>query len=145
VGGSDTGTPIFFPAAFAPPVVGMHACFWEKGIPEDLGTLNPNEGSEAYGLNDRGQIVGRSGNDAFLWEQAAMKNLGTGAAYNVNNAGTVIADSFLWQHGVRTQLLSLLPANSGWTSLEGRDINDRGEITGSGIHNGNTRAFLMWH
>jgi len=145
VGGSDTGTHILFPAAFAPPALGIHACLWDKGIPQDLGTLHPNEGSEAYGINDNTRIVGRSGNDAFLWHHGAMTNLGPGAAYNINNNEAVIGDSFLWHAGVRTALMALLPANSGWTSLQGRDINDFGEIVGTGVHNGNTRAFLMWH
>lgn len=55
----------------------------------------------------------------------------------------VIGDRFLWHGGARTALATLLAPNSGWSSLEGRDIDD-GEIVGTGIHNGNTRAFLMW-
>jgi probable HAF family extracellular repeat protein len=146
VGGADTGQPIFYPKAFGAPVVGMHACLWDKGIVQDLGTLHPNEGSEAYGVNDRGQIVGRSGNNAFLWQHGAMHDLGPGAAYNVNNSGFVIGDTFLWHNGVRTPLANLLPANSGWQITEGRDINDAGEIVGTGVHAPNTaaRAFLLY-
>ena len=145
VGGSDTGQPIRFPAAFAPPVPGMHAVLWDKGQVRDLGTLQPNEGSEAYGINDRGQIVGRSGNNAFLWQNGNMISLGQGAAYNINNSGFVIGDTFLWHGGIRTPLANLLPPNSGWQITEGRDINDAGEIVGTGIHApGNTpHAFLM--
>jgi len=144
VGGSDTGLPISFPPAYAPPPVGMHACLWDKGIAQDLGTLHANEGSEAYGINDKKQVVGRSGNHAFLWHNGAMTDLGAGAAYNINSNAAVIGDSFLWHGGARTALTALLPANSGWSSLEGRDINDNGEIVGTGVHSGNTRAFLMW-
>lgn len=144
VGGSDTGTPIFFPAAYAAPALGIHACLWDKGIPQDLGALHANEGSEAYGINDKSRIVGRSGNHAFLWHNGAMTDLGAGAAYNINNNEAVIGDSFLWHAGARTALMALLPPNSGWSSLEGRDINDYAEIVGTGVHNGNTRAFLMW-
>ena len=147
VGGSDTGSPYgfpFFPAAYGPPAPGMHACLWDKGIAQDLGAINANEGSEAYGINDHAQVVGRSGNHAFLWHHGAMTDLGTGAAFNINNHGAIIGDSFLSIAGIRTPLTALLPANSGWVSLAGRDINDRGEIVGTGVHNGNTRAFLMW-
>lgn len=144
VGGSDIGTPVFYPIAFAAPHVGIHACLWDKGIARDLGALHANEGSEAYGMNDKTQVVGRSGNHAFLWHAGAMTDLGAGAAYNVNIHGTVIGDSFLWHGGVRTALTTLLAANSGWSSLEGRDINDHGEIVGTGVHQGNTSAFLMW-
>jgi probable HAF family extracellular repeat protein len=146
VGGSDTGNPIPFPAAFAPPIPGVHACFWDKGQVQDLGTLHPNDGSEAYGINNRGQVVGRSGNNAFLWQNGVMRDLGAGAAYNINNSSLVIGDTFLWQNGARTPLANLLPANSGWQITEGRDINDAGEIVGTGIHvpNNPHHAFLMY-
>jgi probable HAF family extracellular repeat protein len=148
VGGSDTGQPIFFPAAFAPPVPGMHACLWDKGIVHDLGTMNPNEGSEAYGINDKGQVVGRSGANAFLWHNGVFTNLGPGSAYNINNNGFVVGDTFLWHAGIRTPLANLLPPNSGWQITEGRDINDAGEIVGTGLHAGTPnnapRGFILY-
>lgn len=143
-GGSDTGQPISNHQLYAPPVPGIHAVMWDNGLVTDLGTLNPGEGSEAYGINDRAQIVGRSGNHAVLWHGGARTNLGPGIPYNINNAGVVIGDTFLWHGGVRTPLASLLPAGSGWSNLEGRDINDQGRITGTGTHSGQPRAFLMW-
>jgi probable HAF family extracellular repeat protein len=144
VGGSDIGKPILYPIAFAAPHAGIHACLWDKGIAQDLGSLHASEGSEAYGINDKTQVVGRSGNHAFLWHNGTMTDLGAGSAYNVNNGGAVVGDSFLWHGGARTALTALLPANSGWSSLEGRDINDYGAIVGTGIRQGNARAFLMW-
>jgi probable HAF family extracellular repeat protein len=50
---------------------------------------------------------------------------------------------FLWKNGTRTDLETLLPPGSGWTSLSAEDINDRGEIVGTGIHNGALHAFLL--
>jgi probable HAF family extracellular repeat protein len=148
VGGSDTGNPIAFPQAFAPPVLGMHACLWDKGIVHDLGALHPNEGSEAYGINDKGQVVGRSGNNAFLWQNGVFTDLGPGAAFNINNNGFDIGDTFLWHAGTRTPLANLLPANSGWQITQGRDINDSGAIVGTGLHAGTPgnapRGFLMF-
>lgn len=143
-GGSDTGQPIFNPKPYAPPVPGIHAVVWDNGLVTDLGTLNPGEGSEAYGINDNSQIVGVSGKNAVLWHGGAKTNLGPGIAFNVNNAGVVIGDTFLWHGGTRTLLASLLPAGSGWSNLEGRDINDQGRITGTGTYGGQQRAFLMW-
>jgi probable HAF family extracellular repeat protein len=51
---------------------GTHIC--------DLGTLDADATAEAWGVNERGQVVGRScppiGNcKAFLWEDGEMKNL----------------------------------------------------------------------
>jgi probable HAF family extracellular repeat protein len=144
VGGSDVGNPNFFPKAFGAPAVGIHACLWDKGIVHDLGALHANEGSEAYGLNDNVQIVGRSGNHAFLWQNGLMTDLGAGAAFNINKGGAVIGDNFLWHNGAHTPLVALLPPHSGWTSLQGRDINDYGDIVGTGVHNGQVRAFILW-
>ncbi len=145
VGASDTADIIPpYKAPFAPPVPGMHACLWDRGQVISLGSLAPGEGSEAYGINDRTQIVGRSGNNAFLWEFGHIVNLGPGAAFKINNLGVVIGDTFLWVAGERTPLASLLPVGSGWTSLVGSDISDFGEIVGKGLHNGVERGFLMY-
>lgn len=148
VGGSDTGNPIPFPAAFGAPVPGMHAVLWDKGIVRDLGTLHPNEGAEAYGINDKGQVVGRSGNNAFLWQNGVFTDLGPGAAFNINNNGFIIGDTFLWHAGIRTPLANLLPPNSGWQITTGQDINDAGEIVGTGIHagvpNNAPRGFILY-
>jgi probable HAF family extracellular repeat protein len=67
-------------------------------------SAGPNDRSEAYGINDHGQVVGRSGNHAFLWQNGVMRDLGPGAAYNINNSGFVIGDTFLWHNGTRTPL-----------------------------------------
>jgi len=40
-------------------------------------------------------------------------------------------------------ILSLLPANSGWTNLNATGINDAGQIVGEGLINGQEQAFLM--
>ena len=143
VGGSDTGTPIRFPGVFCSSGTGIHAVLWESGQVIDLGTLNPGEGSEAYGVNDKGQIVGRSGNNAILWYKGTKTNLGPGAAFNINNQGVVIGDCFLWNNRNRTELLSLVPPGSDWTNLVAADINDQWAIAGTGTHHGKTRGFLL--
>ena len=38
---------------------------------------------------------------------------------------------------------NLIPPNSGWVLEFANAINDHGQITGSGTHNGATRAFLL--
>jgi probable HAF family extracellular repeat protein len=80
----------------------------------DLGTL---DGSQSIGLsiNTAGQVVGYSGSHAFVTENGLMQDLNT-----------------------------LLAANSlGWELTEAKGINDIGQITGSGIINGATHAYLL--
>jgi probable HAF family extracellular repeat protein len=40
-------------------------------------------------------------------------------------------------------LESMIPEDSGWVLQIARAINNDGQITGTGIHNGATRAFLL--
>jgi len=83
------------------------AFLWTKeGGLVNLGTLEGDTQSSAWGINDFGQVVGQSfggpnGPRAFIYENAKMTNLN-----------------------------SLLPASSTLSLLIGQDINDAGVITG---------------
>ena len=50
--------------------------------------------------------------------------------------------AFLYNGTNTIDLNSLLPANSGWTLTEAWDINNKGQILGAGVYNGNTVDFL---
>ena len=121
----------------------------------DLGTLG-GDYSVAYGLNDRGQIVGRSsvepGNPyvyhAFLWENNIMTDIGTlsgstSCARAINSFGTIVGyydytKGFIWENNVMTYLGSL-----GTQSSQGYGINDQKQIAGNSyIDSLNDRAFL---
>jgi len=74
----------------------------------DLGVLPGHECSDAWAINESGQIVVRS--------------------LAVNGEGL----AFVWddQHGMRA-LRDLVPANVGWTGFYPIGINDRGQIVGN--------------
>ena len=78
----------------------------------------------AYGINNCGQIVGYSGPD---------KN-----GSDLHNTHAV-----LWENGQVIDLQNQIPGNSGWVLRQAAGINDRGQITGIGQHNGKNRAFLL--
>jgi len=129
---------------------------WRKGtlIAFNL-ALSPSEDGFPLDINNAGDVVGASfdialnKNTAVLLRHGRLIPLGPGVATSINNRGQVVGfvpggdGGFLWKNGTRTDLETLLPPGSGWTSLSAEDINDRGEIVGTGIHNGALHAFLL--
>jgi probable HAF family extracellular repeat protein len=128
----------------------------------DLGTLPGGDFSEAYAVNDSGQVVGQSatssGYHAFSYSAGTMTDLGalTGGgvseAYGVNNSGEVVGaasvsggltHAFLYTAGAMVDLNSLIPPGSGWVLVWAQGINDNGQIVGQGFTpSGETHAFL---
>ncbi|HEY6887385.1 MAG TPA: hypothetical protein VI300_06380 [Solirubrobacter sp.] len=90
----------FFTYGVSDPVP-IHAFSWTQATGMiDLGTLPGATTSSAYGINDRGQIVGESGGRPFLFSpDTGMTELGllpgdtSGAAYAINDHGQVVGVS----------------------------------------------------
>lgn len=140
---------------------GTKAFLWQNGLMTDLGTLGGTI-TAANGINVLTQIVGvssiPSGSPrAFLWENGTMQDLGTltgtgSTAYAINDSSQIVGyytlasgggRACLWDKGAAFDLNTLIPSNSGWILEGARDINNKGEIVGSGSHNGQTRGFIL--
>lgn len=149
-----------------------HAFLYSNGTMKDLGTIggNPNGGSKAHDINDKGQIAGEStvGDDLFtvhaaLWQGGKVTDLGglVGLPYSygksINEAGhvvgfvaavdeTIAGDSrraFLYRDGRMLNLNDAIPLNTPWVLLQANSINDNGVIVGVGTLNGEPRAFML--
>jgi probable HAF family extracellular repeat protein len=145
-----------------------HAFLYENGQMIDLGTV-PGAPSytgisySAAGINGSGQVVGswydyNSGDEhAVLYDHGQNVDLGTlpGGSFSyatrINASGQVVGGSdtssgehaFLYENGQMVDLNDRIPSDSGWVLRAARDINDEGQIVGSGVHNGQVRAFLL--
>jgi probable HAF family extracellular repeat protein len=140
---------------------------WENGQMTALDPLPGGLRSAAFDINDVGQICGLSRqpggppyfipfNVAVLWEDGVVNNLGVhglSSASAINNHGQVVglratgnsspSTAFIWQNGVTQNLNNLIPSDSGWDLRSARDINDAGQIVGSGRHPQADRAYLL--
>ena len=98
----------------------MRAIRWTGGVPQDLGTLDTPvpEGSEASGINNRGDVVGGS-NYEYLWD---------------GGGGWVSPHAFLYRDGVMRDLNDLIPADSGWVLEKAIATNDAGQIVAWARH-----------
>ena len=160
-----------------------HAFLWQRNAKagrrrerqdemRDLGTLPGWINSYAYGINDRGEVVGSVSDatgrpygvdidptdtdgraDAFLWRDGKMTSLGTlpgsrdSEAYGIDDSGTIVGRSdgkaVAWQEGKIRDLNAFIPAGSGWVLQEARAINRKGQIVGIGTLAGKPHSFLL--
>jgi probable HAF family extracellular repeat protein len=89
----------------------LHAFIWTKrGGIQPLGALPGHVHSEAYGINQRRQVVGVS-----------------------CDANFVDCRAFIWQDGVMTDLNNLKPAGYSARLEQAKDINAKGEVAGRAI------------
>ena len=124
----------------------MHAVLWQSGTVTDLGI-----GGLARGINDSGEIVGTFYSEgkghAFLYREGEVTNLGISGwfetgAYGINNRGQVVGyytpsivtntRAFLWEDGELVDVDTLSSPLFGWQFYDARDINDTGQIVGTG-------------
>lgn len=100
----------------------MHAVLWKKGSGKatDLGTLPGDVSSMAFGMNDKGQIVGTS------------------------TDGSGNSRAVIWEDGAIYDLNTLIPPSSNVDLFYGGDINDAGVIAGQALDTttGSSPAFM---
>lgn len=143
-------------------ISGPHAVLWDHGTPIALDPPRSNKTiSTAFWINNRGEVVGTSGNAAlhtFLWTKATgMRDLGTvgtdlgSIAFWINSEGQAVGTSciddglcngdiraFIWENDVMSDLNELVVGESPIYMLIAFAINNSGQVVGLGL---NTTTF----
>ena len=140
------------------PVETPHAFLYRGGTMLDLGVVGDGTYSQGSGINASGQITGWGDTSsaplhAFLYGGGPglvdLDPAGTfsqGIAINACGqiAGAFNGNAFLYSADKgMVNLNGLIPSDSDWVLADATAINDGGQITGYGYHNGAEHAFLL--
>lgn len=123
------------------------AVLWRSGSVTALGA---GDGSEAFGINNKSEIVGRNtSHHGFLWKNGTATDLGVSpnvplpvsAAHDINEHGQIAGSSCggkgcpaqLWQPDHTIVLLEDLPGGIGIVLGHAFAINESGEAVGESI------------
>lgn len=136
-----------------------HAVLWHNGKVTDLGNLGAQWWNTPTAINQQGDVTGFAGDPAypegdilhaFIWtKERGMRPLGAlpghvhSEAYGINERRQIVGIScdasgadcraFLWDNGVMRDLNDLKQAGYAGKLERGKDINNRGEITGRAV------------
>ncbi|NDJ22190.1 PEP-CTERM sorting domain-containing protein [Nostoc sp. B(2019)] len=147
-----------------PPIYDSHAVVLTPDKVIKLPALNGSSQSAGYDINNKGQVIGYSDNEAVLWSNGDVFGLGIlgsnvntySVATGINDLGQVVGYSsiseispltgqrhaFLWD-GQLKDINNLIASDSGWELEDAADINNKGQIVGRGILNGQYHAYLL--
>jgi len=140
------------------------------GLTTDLTTYfdDPSfyeKNSSANDINENGVIVGNYDGKAFVYDHGLVKFLAPVPFYNdfhesiyasaINDSGAVVGngcdidfgfftcDAFYNKNGKMQLLLDLVSNPSGWELANAVDINNSGQIIGTGFFNGHLAGFIL--
>lgn len=122
-----------------PSFFGLRRAFlWQGGAMKNLGTLPGFRNSFGTALNLRGEVVGYAESLAPL--QYFFQSY---LPFSSPPPTEPPRHAFLYKSGRMADLNDLIDSRSGWVLEIASGINDKGQIVGTGTHNGQVRAFVL--
>ena len=119
-----------------------HATLWRGSHMTDLGAPSGYPISVGEDLNNRGEAVGNCFIDPGSFKGfLSMHAGGDNVLRRYLERDTEHA--FVYRGGKIQDLNNLISKDADWTLEEARGINDRGQIVGRGLHDGQQRGFLL--
>ncbi len=130
---------------------------WEikKGM-TDIGSLNVNVRTDAYGINNLGHVVGFS-DGSYIWKkETGIVSLGeAGEAEDINDLGEIVLTkndesnhihAYLWQEGASLIDLGNLGGTGKFDTSSAKAINESGYVAGQSysLTAQDNQAFI-WH
>ncbi len=134
---AEDGTVVGFSGSTADPktvqIDGLsHAWMWYHGRMSDLAALSMRDSSAAFGVNDRGIVVGcDSSNAGYRWGNTSPDD----------TLATLTA--VRWVDKRIQNLNTLVAPGSGWYLSCARAVSRNGTIVGEGLDRGIARAFML--
>jgi probable HAF family extracellular repeat protein len=145
----------------------FHSFFWDRGVMTDLGTLGGDTVTSIW-LNDDGEVVGKADTSvpgvfhAFLWKHGTIRDLGQvgsdpcSSARAINSHEQIVGSgsdciraplhAFLSEDGgPLVDLNTLVSDGPDFQALIAYNVNERGEIAGTGVPSGCDRVDLCGH
>ena len=126
------------------------AAIWESQLPATLLNNGGFKFTEAYSVNDAGWIAGVAGDVSSQSKlvQNSLEKIALSGKLISESAGvqsSVISQlrAVIWIGGTLFDLNDLIDPTAGWTLLEAVEVNSSGQIAGTGIHDGQRKAFLL--
>lgn len=136
---------------------------WRSFLTTPTGTIQlPSLGGTedfAGAINDAGTVIGTSNGHAVKWFDNAITALDEVPGDDVSGAASINSDGIivgwsgiaaltnlratLWQDNTVFDLNTLISPDSGWILETANAINDSGQITGTGLYNGDSAIFLI--